>query len=130
MMTPEQEKAVERAREILDYALTPHLSADQLRGHISDARALIAQPTTGAEVPERCYSEDEVRDYMRRLIGKDSIRVWAALRGLKSQQVDAFLRGARPLEPKVAASLDLVRVPFYRHPSRALANPSAGAEGQ
>lgn len=62
------------------------------------------------------FSEDDIRAYIRRMIGRDSVRVWAILKGLKPQQVDAFLRGERPLEPKIYKALGLERVNCYRYP--------------
>lgn len=58
-------------------------------------------------------SEHQARDHLRILLGEMSVNCWAKTHGLTAQQVDSFLRGVRPLEPKLAGVLGLVRTPFY-----------------
>jgi hypothetical protein len=63
--------------------------------------------------------EDEARNYLRDLIGNQSALAWAAAKGLTGQQVDSFLRAARPLEPKLAAAMGLRRVVVYERMEQA-----------
>lgn len=86
-------------------------------------RALAAYLEAAAPQPPETAGEDgpveltevAARDHLRKLIGSESALAWATRNSLTGQQVDSFLRGDRPLEPKLAAAMGLRRVSVYRH---------------
>lgn len=81
---------------------------------IARLRRTLIERAEGAPAAEGALlSEHQARDHLRILLGEMSVNCWAKTHGLTAQQVDSFLRGVRPLEPKLAGVLGLVRTPFY-----------------
>lgn len=92
----------------------------QVEHHLCPACALAVAgalaPGAGADMAMRegDLDENQARDLLRTLIGVNTPTAWARARGLTDEQVSAFLRGVRALEPKLAKAMGLARVRFYR----------------